>query len=55
MEEMEGAGQPKRKGTKEVTTHCGRWEDRCSSPAARGGGPEKGRVPPLPLGMSTVA
>lgn len=27
MEEMEGAGQPKRKGTKEVTIHCGRWED----------------------------
>lgn len=27
MEEIEGAGQPERKGTKEATIDCGTWED----------------------------
>lgn len=32
MEEMEGAGQPQRKGAKEATIHCGRWEDEKTDP-----------------------
>lgn len=29
----QGAGQPKTKGTKEVTTHHGRWGDEKTDPA----------------------
>lgn len=53
MEEMEGAGQPKRKGTKEVTIHCGRWEDEKIGPEVLQPGvgvPPEGKDPIPPPG-----
>lgn len=51
MEEMEGAGQPQRKGTKEATIHCGKILRSCSQGWASG----EAKDPTPPPGSVLVA